>query len=88
MDNRPVMEGNPVMRPCDWALVNTSLGTMVEPFTAPFARKGNGAVGGNYDAMDEMNMINEIQFISLDKVKSLLSTGEVHSSQVSMRVGR
>ncbi len=88
MDNRPVMGGAPVLRPCDWAFVETSLGTMVEPFTAPFARKGNGAVDTNYNATDEMNMVNEIQYISLDKVTSILSPGGVHSAQVSMRVGR
>ena len=75
-------------RPCDWALVTTTLGTMVEPFQ-PFARIANGGNFQDYDATDEISRIDEIKFISLDEHMKMLSGGgdPIHGGNI-MRVGR
>lgn len=76
-------------RPCDWALVLTSLGTMAEPFH-PFSRMCPNTSIQNYDATDDMRRIDEIHFIDLDKHMAMLSGGglPIHGGALMPRTGR
>lgn len=88
VDNRKPSEGS-YHRPCDWALVLTSLGTMAEPFS-PFARVCPNTDIQNYDATDEMRRIDEVRFIDLDKHMSVISGGgdQIHGGLLMPRTGR
>jgi len=86
-DNSRPLEGT-YHRICDFALVSTTLGTMMEPFR-PFAKNANGTNIANYDPTDEMSRIDDIQFINLDKHMTLLSGGgeSIHGG-LTLRTGR
>jgi len=76
-------------RPCDWALVTTTLGAMAEPFS-PFERLCPGTAVQNYNATDDMRRIDEIKFIDLDKHMKFLSGGgaQIHGGLLMPRTGR
>lgn len=87
-DTRPVNGGATYLRPLDWARVDTSIGTMIEPFSTPFARHNVGTQSSAYNATDEASMVNAIEYIDMDKAVTILSSGGVHSANVGLRTGR
>ena len=60
----------------DWAVVTTTLGTMVEPHT--FSTQGIGEETIQFDSTDEIVKINEIRAASRDKEQLILSGGDGH----------
>lgn len=88
IDKRPVHDGATYIRPCDWARVDTSLGTMIEPFPELFVRHVVDTQSAAFDATDEMAKVNGIEFINMDSAQKILSFGEVHSVNVGIRTGR
>ena len=63
--------GNVYYRPMDWARVVTTLGTMAEPFFWERIGREMGTTT-QIDHEGELNMVNDIEFISLDHASSLL----------------
>lgn len=72
----------------DWAVVTTSLGTMVEPFL-PNDRKLMGADFDDFDPTDEVARIDEIRAAPRDKSLLALSGGEhqLHGGVLNPRTG-
>ena len=60
----------------DWALVTTTLGTMVEPYT--FSRHGLEQETIQFDPTDEIVKINKIRAADRDKEQLILSGGDGH----------
>jgi hypothetical protein len=80
--------GNP-HRPCDWAIVNTSLGQMLEPFQFPFARKGMNDSFQAFDHEDMINRVDEIRLVNFDVPASFLGNGDqTFSLDINPRLGR
>lgn len=89
-DNRPVMAGKGVFRPCDFALVKTPLGMMVEPFTM-FAALAVDVDIANYDSSEELRRIDRIEFVNLDTYPQILSNFDgiiLHGGNLIPRSGR
>lgn len=72
----------------DWAVVNTSLGMMMEPRVVinPIMQDGNS--GGTRDAADEITRIDAIQPMSLDRVSTLMSDNPITGGYLFSRSGR
>ena len=90
VDSRAVLDGATLHRPCDWAIVQTTLGTMVEPFTL-FAKHATGTETQNYDSSEELRRVDEIKTVSLDSYMKLLSGGgdtPLHGGHTWPRTGR
>lgn len=87
------VDGKRFMRFADWALVQTGLGLMAEPF---HANQRTGAAGWAnqtaFDAEDQISMINAIEFVNLDTLPNMLSGGRgqrvLHGGHQLPRVGR
>jgi hypothetical protein len=78
-----------VVRFWDWALVTTTIGTMVEPFNVNM-RWIPGAQQQNFDPEDEATRIDEMVCASIDKQQLILSGGNsyLHGGYVQPHVGR
>jgi len=61
----------------DWAVVTTTLGTMVEPFIAG-AKFTVNTPTVDFDPDDEINRIDTIRSMPLDKEQLILSGGDGH----------
>ena len=85
-DKRSKFEGQTLFRPCDFAIVNTTLGSMVEPFDL-FANRMNDIDIKNYDATEELRMVTDIQYINLDRLNLILGEN-VHGGYLMPRDGR
>lgn len=72
----------------DWALVDTTLGAMAEPFL-PNDRHLPGRFG-EFDPLDEISKINELMCVSSDVQSIALSGGNhaLHGGQQLPRDGR
>lgn len=86
-DKRSVLEGKTFFRPSDWSLVETSIGTMAEPYNA-FTRYGISSDAQPYDSEDEMSQVNDIKYVDLDKITSILSPANVIGGSLMPRTGR
>lgn len=72
----------------DWAMVITSLGTMVEMFTPNLRRIAADSVQ-NYDPTDETTRIDEMVCASIDQQQLILSGGfHYHGGYTQPHVGR
>lgn len=73
----------------DWALVNTELGMMLEPFCYPGVKWQHNSTGGllDYDAKESMHRIDEMQTYSLDRGLQILGD-TVIGGTLMPRVGR
>lgn len=87
-------EGKKYLRFADWALVQTGLGLMAEPF---HANQRIGAQGwANQTATDfedQISMINAIEFVNMDTLPTMLSGGSgngpvLHNGNQLPRLGR
>ena len=86
--------GKKYLRFADWALVQTGLGLMVEPFNAN--QRTTAAGWGNQTAIDfedQIAMINFIEFVNADTLPTMLSGGSghgpiIHGGNTIPRVGR
>lgn len=79
-----------VYRFAEFARVTTPLGAMVEPFIIG-DKVPTSADIQNYDATDEMCRIDDIQFVDLDKIPTMLGDGEgpaYHGGTQLPRTGR
>lgn len=65
---------NGIVRFWDWAIVNTSLGTMVEPFLPNERHKIDGV--SEFDPTDIISRIDDIRASSVDTQYKTLSGGE------------
>jgi len=74
-------------RPVHWARVNTSLGTMLEPFLWPQIGFAMGTLT-QVDHEDEIMMVNQVEIINLDKVTSILGDNTHGYYTLESRVGR
>jgi hypothetical protein len=74
------------VRPLDFALVTTTIGPMLEPFT-PFQKVGFGTGQVAYDATDMMSRIDKIERWSLDKEKLILGEQTI-GGYLHPRIGR
>lgn len=74
----------------DWAMVNTELGAMVEPFNAN-NRYALDVQIPNFDYTDTMSMIDELKEVDSDKMLTFLSAGgasPIHGGNLLPRTGR
>lgn len=82
-------DSNGYFRFADWALVVTTLGAMVEPFSAN-ERFQRGTGFANFDPTEDLSLITEIKQVDFDLLPTLLSGGGpvVHGGTTMPRVGR
>lgn len=73
-------------RPHDWALVTTSLGSMMEPFCM-FARTSRNVNIQNTDWTDDMSRIDRIEMVDLDKQMTFFGES-VNGGNMLPRAGR
>lgn len=66
-----------VARFWDWAQVSTSIGPMAEPFVVG-ARHAPQTSFETYDPADEINRVDDIRAMSVDKSMLILSGGDHH----------
>ena len=74
----------------DWALVNTALGTMVEPFNANNRFSVDTQIP-DFDFTDAGSKIDELKEINADTFLSMLAVGganQIHGGNLLPRVGR
>ena len=76
------------IRPLDFARVVTGIGEMLEAKTTWFDRVMNGAASVPSENSDMITMINDIEMISLEREKTLLSSDPVHGGNLWPRTGR
>ena len=76
----------------DWAKVTTTLGVMAEPFIAGAKFTANTNTNTNdFDPDDDINRIDEIRALPIDKEQLILSSSAVdhlHGGPVFTRTGR
>ena len=78
-----------VIRFSDWAAVKTPIGYMVEPGFIVNNRHPIGIDMTDFDPTDEMNRIDDIQFIDMLQEKTVLSGGTaLHGGPCMPRVGK
>lgn len=74
----------------DWAKVTTTLGVMVEPFVVGAKHVANTPLV-DFDPDDEINRIDEIRALPIDKEQLILSSSAVdhlHGGPTVTRIGR
>ncbi len=74
----------------DWAKVTTTLGVMAEPFVAGAKHVANTPLI-DFDPDDEINRIDEIRAMPLDREQLILSSSAVdhlHGGPTVTRIGR
>ena len=87
-------DGKKYLRFADWALVQTGLGIMAEPFHANLRTSAAGWQNQTAtDFEDQISMINSIEFVNLDTLPNMLSGGRggervLHGGNQLPRVGR
>jgi hypothetical protein len=72
------------MRPRDWAVVQTALGPMAEPFNL-FERHVYNAGLANFDSTEPQCMVNDVVFTERDDKQLIGDT--VHGGCMTPRVG-
>jgi hypothetical protein len=77
---------NGCIRPFDWAVAETQLGPMMEPFQ-PFQRTGKGSPATVTEFDDMCSMVNEVAMFDPNKSKQLLGD-TVHGGNLWPRVGK
>jgi hypothetical protein len=85
-----IYDNSSVIRFSDWALVNTSLGTMAEPFT-PNRKHSPDASWELFDATDMMSRIDEMVSMDYAKEVDALSGGNgtpLNGGILNHRVGK
>ena len=72
----------------DWALVTTTLGTMVEPFDLSKHQIDTPAI--EYDPTDEISRVDEIRAADIDQSLLILSGGDtqLNGGTLIPRVGK
>lgn len=79
-------KANVPIRYSDFAMVTTTLGSMVEPFC--FANRIFD-YNTDYDPTDQIARVDDMTGIDLDKEQLLLSGGDhLHGGKLTMRTGR
>jgi len=63
------------LRPHDFNLVRTDIGSMLEPCSGAFQRQGIGTQASSNDWTDMMSRVDGIEWFSLDKQRDLLGDG-------------
>ncbi len=74
----------------DWAKVTTTLGVMAEPFIVGAKFTANTPLV-DFDPEDEINRIDEIRALPIDKEQLILSSSAVdhlHGGATTTRIGR
>lgn len=73
----------------DWALVTTTLGVMAEPFVAGAKHVANTPLV-DFEPEDEINRIDILRAMPLDKEQLVLSGGDdhLHGGATVTRIGR
>jgi hypothetical protein len=82
-------KGNGPVRFGDWALVTTTLGVAVEPFTSLGLRTVPNTNVNSYNPTEDCSRVDEMRPVDLGQLNLLLSGGQViHGGTISPRVGR
>jgi hypothetical protein len=83
-------KGEGAMRFADWALVTTTLGVAVEPFTSIGVRSVPDLNIRSYDPTEDCSRVDEMRGVTdLGMLPYLLSGGQyIHGGALSPRVGR
>lgn len=75
------------IRPHDWALVTTGIGSMVEPKLEWFPRTGNNSLGPVFNPSDDISRIDSMKEYSRDREPYIMGDA-LHGGCLYARSGR